>query len=175
MKGCICHFVKWQIHPFISKVKSYYNSCHLINLKKPCKKTQFLFSCWWVVFNKYKYLETCNKLSLLEYRALVCGVCGDIIVCFSRILLRLIWVLVEWGVQPMLCSPYPPTCQWSHHHIFSLLQLLITTFQNHSQLHHLCPLLLLLSWWQLLLLYVVAHPSFECHSSVPINHQYSSL
>ena len=23
MKGCICHFVKWQMHPFISKKTSY--------------------------------------------------------------------------------------------------------------------------------------------------------
>ena len=23
MKGCICHFVKWQIHPFMSKVTNY--------------------------------------------------------------------------------------------------------------------------------------------------------
>ena len=24
MKGCICHFTKWQIHPFISKVARYF-------------------------------------------------------------------------------------------------------------------------------------------------------
>ena len=28
MKGCICHFVKWQIHPFLSKG----TNCHLANV-----------------------------------------------------------------------------------------------------------------------------------------------
>ena len=27
MKGCICHFKEWQIHPFISKVKTYLIPC----------------------------------------------------------------------------------------------------------------------------------------------------
>ena len=44
MKGCICHFVKWQIHPFISKVTICVYSC------------LFTFSAEWliVIFQRFE-------------------------------------------------------------------------------------------------------------------------
>ena len=57
MKGCICHFVKWQIHPFISKgeyvlfVIVYY--CLLYNTTY-CFQHQFIFFRVNKISNEYQ-------------------------------------------------------------------------------------------------------------------------
>ena len=40
MKGCICHFVKWQIHPFISKGTI---DCALANTIRVSRKPTLVF------------------------------------------------------------------------------------------------------------------------------------
>ena len=44
MKGCVCHIVKWQIHPFISKVTIYFRMLHsnklVFEIMGRCRETK---------------------------------------------------------------------------------------------------------------------------------------
>ena len=60
MKGCICHFVKWQIHPFISKGTRYMPNNSL-----------FVFICFWV----YLFRGICSAVqcSAVQCSAVQCS------------------------------------------------------------------------------------------------------
>ena len=59
MKGCICHFTKWQIHPFISKGTKWHTPCSIILTEHVTLS---------VVFDvKYLWYSTRYLLHIIKY------------------------------------------------------------------------------------------------------------
>ena len=70
LKGCICHFSKWQIHPFISKGMRWCHLCHEMTKVHLCHEMTKVHLCH--EMTKAHMCHEMTKILVMRWRRYIC-------------------------------------------------------------------------------------------------------